>query len=176
MSAAVLSLGSNIGDRSAVLTKAVGELGATVRAVSAIYRTPPWGPVRQNDFHNVVVLVEDENTDAAGWLLRCLELERRAGRERTVRWGPRTLDADVITVDGLRSSEPALTLPHPRAAERAFVLVPWAEIDPAAELPGFGPVDQLIARLPAEVAQIRLVGQVERGHYAAPDGGMHRGG
>ncbi len=81
MSSAVLSLGSNMGDRKAQLQAAVKALGGVVRAVSSIYRTPPWGGVEQDDFFNIVVLVEDPDTDAAGWLRRCMALEEAAGRE-----------------------------------------------------------------------------------------------
>lgn len=153
MSRAVLSLGSNVGDRKATLQAAVTSLGSAVRAVSSIYRTPPWGGVEQDDFYNIIVLVEDNGVDARGWLQRCMTLEQAAGRERVVRWGPRTLDADVITVDShghpVLSDDPELTLPHPRAAERAFVLVPWMELDPTAELPRAGRIDELLAGLDA---------------------------
>ena len=93
--------------------------------------------------------------DAAGWLARAHELEQAAGRTREVRWGARTLDVDVVTVtadDGtpVLSDDPDLTLPHPRAHERAFVLVPWLALDPAATLPGRGPVADLLAALPAD--------------------------
>jgi len=148
MTRAVLSLGSNMGDRRAHLELAVASLGRAVRAVSSIYRTPPWGGVAQDDFYNIVVLTEDDDVDAPGWLTRCHELEQVAGRQRDVRWGPRTLDADVITVEvhghPVRSDDPELTLPHPRAAERAFVLIPWAEVDPTAELAGTGPIADLL--------------------------------
>jgi 2-amino-4-hydroxy-6-hydroxymethyldihydropteridine diphosphokinase len=162
MTRAVLSIGSNIGDRTAHLQTAVAALGRTVRAVSSIYRTPPWGGVKQDDFYNIVVIAEDERSDAAQWLQRCHELEQAAGRERLVRWGPRTLDADVISVElhghPVISADPELTLPHPRAAERGFVLVPWAEVDPAAELPGAGPIANLIDRL--DTSGITRVGHV----------------
>ncbi len=162
MSRAVLSLGSNVGDRRAHLEKAVASLGKSVRAVSRIYRTPPWGPVQQDDFYNIAVIVEDATVDANGWLARCQELEQAAGRERLVHWGPRTLDADVVTVEVHRkpvvSDDPVLTLPHPRAAERAFVLVPWAEIDPTADLPGVGPIADLIAAM--DLSGISRVGHV----------------
>ena len=130
-----------MGDRTAHLQAAVSALGRTVRAVSAIYRTPPWGGVEQDDFYNIVVLAEDGQVDDARWWWdRCQQLEQAAGRQRVVRWGPRTLDADVITVEvhgrQISSDDVELTLPHPRAAERAFVLMPWAEVDPTAELPG----------------------------------------
>jgi 2-amino-4-hydroxy-6-hydroxymethyldihydropteridine diphosphokinase len=163
MSRAVLSLGSNIGDRTAHLQTAVAALGRTVRAVSAIYRTPPWGGIEQQDFYNIVVLAEDGLVDDARWWLdRCRQLEQQAGRERVIRWGPRTLDADVITVElhgrPVRSDDPELTLPHPRAAERAFVLMPWAEVDPTAELPGAGPIAELLDGL--DTGGITRVGHV----------------
>lgn len=150
MTRAVLSLGSNLGDRIAHLRGAVDALGPTVRAVSEVYRTPPWGGVPQDDFDNIVVLVEDAETDAAGWWARSQDLEAAAGRERVVRWGPRTLDVDVITVEdsagrAVLSDDPQLTLPHPRAAERAFVLLPWLEVDPEGAVPGAGPISGLLS-------------------------------
>jgi 2-amino-4-hydroxy-6-hydroxymethyldihydropteridine diphosphokinase len=162
MTRAVLSIGSNIGDRTAYLQTAVAALGRTVRAVSSIYRTPPWGGVEQDDFYNIVVIVEDGEDGSAQWLRRCRELEEAAGRERLVHWGPRTLDADVITVEQhghpIVSADPELTLPHPRAAQRAFVLVPWAEVDPTAELPGAGSIADLIDGL--DTSGITRVGHV----------------
>jgi 2-amino-4-hydroxy-6-hydroxymethyldihydropteridine diphosphokinase len=162
MSWAVLSLGSNVGDRTGHLQTAVHGLGRTVRAVSSIYRTPPWGGVAQPDFYNIVVIAEDDGIDPRAWWQRCQELERAAGRERTVRWGPRTLDADVIMVEvhgqPVISDDPDLILPHPRAAERAFVLRPWAEVDPTAELPGAGPIADLLEEL--DTAGIARVGHV----------------
>ncbi len=158
----MLSLGSNIGDRTGHLQQAVRQLGPPVRAVSSIYRTPPWGGVEQDDFYNIVVLAEAAGVDARGWLGRCHELERAADRQRLQHWGPRTLDADVITVrvrgQVIISDDPDLTLPHPRAAERAFVLVPWAEVDPAAELPGAGPIADLLAGM--DTTAITRVGHV----------------
>ena len=133
MSRAVLSIGSNLGDRLAHLRSVVEAL-RPVR-VSSVYETAPWGGVEQDDFLNAVVIAEDDDLDPYGWLARAQELEAAAGRVRDVRWGPRTLDVDVIDVDGIVSADPVLTLPHPRAHERAFVLVPWAEIDPAVPVP-----------------------------------------
>lgn len=147
MSHAVLSIGSNLGDRLAHLRGCVDGLGDAVRAVSGVYETAPWGPVPQEDYLNAIVLVAEEDTDPAGWLARAHDAEAHAGRARDVRWGPRTLDVDVIAVDDVTSADPALTLPHPRAHERAFVLVPWAEVDPAAVLSGHGPVADLARRL-----------------------------
>ncbi|WNV76241.1 2-amino-4-hydroxy-6-hydroxymethyldihydropteridine diphosphokinase [Geodermatophilus sp. DSM 44513] len=156
MSRAVLSLGANLGDRAAALRAAVTALAddGVLVARSTLYETPPWGPVEQPPYLNAVVVVRGDR-DAAGWLTRAHELEQAAGRTRDVRWGPRTLDVDVVTVTGddgrpVLSDDPALTLPHPRAHERAFVLVPWAALDPTAVLPGRGRVRDLLAALPAE--------------------------
>ncbi len=192
MTAAVLSLGSNMGDSLGYLRAAVEGLGAAVRRVSSVYRTPPWGPVPQDDFLNIAVLVVDDAVDAPGWLQRCHELERAAHRERLVRWGPRTLDADVVAVwerasgpgedaeieydavlgadrEPVVSADPVLMLPHPRAHERAFVLVPWNEIQPGATLPGHGPVAVLLAHL--DTSEIVRVGEIDMSGPGA--GGPH---
>jgi 2-amino-4-hydroxy-6-hydroxymethyldihydropteridine diphosphokinase len=151
----VLSLGANLGDRAGTLRAALAALAADGPvAHSGLYETPPWGPVEQPPYLNAVVVVSAPR-DASGWLARAHELEQAAGRTRDVRFGPRTLDVDVITVTGddgtpVLSDDPALTLPHPRAHERAFVLVPWATLDPAAVLPGHGSVADLIRALPAD--------------------------
>ena len=160
MSRAVLSLGANLGDRAATLREAIDALADDgLVARSTLYETPPWGPVEQPPYLNAIAIV-DGPRDAAGWLARAHELEQSAGRTREVRWGPRTLDVDVVTVTGddgapLVSDDPELTLPHPRAHERAFVLVPWAALGPAAELPGRGRVADLLGALPpADVASV----------------------
>ena len=155
MTRAVLSLGANLGDRAGALRAALTALkddGLIAR--STLYETPPWGPVEQPPYLNAVAVVRGDR-DAAGWLARAHELEHAAGRTRDVRFGPRTLDVDVITVIGddgtpVVSDDPALTLPHPRAHERAFVLVPWLTLDPAAVLPGHGRVADLVHALPAD--------------------------
>lgn len=144
MTRAVLSAGSNQGDRMGNLALAVDGFGDAVRAVSPIYQTAPRGVTDQADFLNLVLIVEDGATDEWGWLRRAQRLERDAGRERTRRWGPRSLDVDVITVDTVISDDAELTLPHPRAHERAFVLVPWLDVDPTAEIPGRGRVSDLL--------------------------------
>jgi len=158
MSRAVLSLGSNLGDRLGHLSDAVAALDSLVTAVSSVYRTPPWGPVVQDDYYNLTLIAEAQELDAYGWLDRCRALEQAAGRVRDIRWGPRTLDADVITVDDVVSDDPDLVLPHPRAHERGFVLLPWAEIEPTAELPGFGSIVVLLAGL--DSSGIERVGHV----------------
>jgi 2-amino-4-hydroxy-6-hydroxymethyldihydropteridine diphosphokinase len=159
VSRALLSLGSNLGDRRRHLSAAVRALGDEVVAVSAIYRTPPWGPVPQDDYYNLVVRASSPALDAYGWLARCRQLEQAAGRVRDIRWGPRTLDADVVVVDGVESVDPDLILPHPRAHERAFVLLPWVELEPEAVLPGHGPIAALLAGL--DVRDIVAVGHVD---------------
>ena len=155
MTRAVLSLGGNLGDRAATLRAAMVALGQHgLVARSMLYETPPWGPVEQPPYLNAIAVVRGDR-DPAGWLALAHQLERAAGRTREVRWGARTLDVDVVTVtadDGtpVRSADPDLTLPHPRAAERAFVLVPWLAVDPGATLPGRGRVADLVAALPPE--------------------------
>ncbi|MDQ1712168.1 MAG: dihydroneopterin aldolase / 2-amino-4-hydroxy-6-hydroxymethyldihydropteridine diphosphokinase [Frankiaceae bacterium] len=148
----MLSLGANLGDRLAALRTAVALLAGsvTVDAVSPVYETAPVGGPDQPDYLNAVVLVTTSLPPPA-LLALAHAVESAAGRERAERWGPRTLDVDVIAYDDLVSDEPALTLPHPRAHERAFVLRPWLDVDPAAALPGRGPVAALLAAAGGEV-------------------------
>ncbi|WP_229067776.1 2-amino-4-hydroxy-6-hydroxymethyldihydropteridine diphosphokinase [Actinoplanes sp. DH11] len=151
MTSAVLSLGSNLGDRHAHLRAAVDLLGSGVAAISGVYETPPWGDTAQPPYLNALVLVHDATATARDWLDRARACESAAGRVRDPerRFGPRTLDVDVIAVrsaDGtpVISDDPELTLPHPRAHLRAFVLRPWLDVDPDAVLPGHGPVAALL--------------------------------
>jgi 2-amino-4-hydroxy-6-hydroxymethyldihydropteridine diphosphokinase len=133
---AFLGLGSNLGDRWAHLRRAVDQLRAgsraPVTAVSRVYETSPvGGPPGQGPYLNVVVeLVLAPGTDPYRLLEECRRLEAAAGRVRAARWGPRTLDADVLWVDGLALDSPELTVPHPRWRERRFVLAPLAELAP----------------------------------------------
>jgi 2-amino-4-hydroxy-6-hydroxymethyldihydropteridine diphosphokinase len=147
VSGAVLSLGSNLDDRFGYLQGAVAGLAGVLRAVSPVYENPAWGVPDQPAFLNAVVLVEASGVDARGWLDMAQALERAAGRRRTIRWGPRTLDVDVVTVDGVTSTDLELTLPHPGAHQRVSVLLPWHDVDPAAVLPGRGPVARLLSGL-----------------------------
>ncbi|WP_026422859.1 2-amino-4-hydroxy-6-hydroxymethyldihydropteridine diphosphokinase [Actinokineospora inagensis] len=147
MSRAVLSLGSNLGDRLANLRIAIDGLSSALVAVSPVYETAAWGVTDQPDFLNAVCVVDDPATDAWGWLRRGQALENAAGRVRELHWGPRTLDVDVVTVDDVRSDDPELLLPHPGTHERATVLVPWLDIDPDAVVPGRGRADDLLADL-----------------------------
>ena len=156
MTRAVLSAGTNLGDRVARLGEVVDAFADNLVAASSIYSTAPWGGVEQPDFYNITLIV-DAPISARDWLERGFELERAADRTRDIRWGPRTLDVDVICAtdaDGqpITSDDEVLTLPHPRAADRAFVLVPWLEIEPDATLwtpDGVRFVVDLVAALPA---------------------------
>jgi 2-amino-4-hydroxy-6-hydroxymethyldihydropteridine diphosphokinase len=133
---AFLGLGSNLGDRWAHLRRAVDQLRAgsavPVTAVSPVYETDPiGGPEEQGPYLNLVVeLAVAATVDPYRILEECRRLEAAAGRVRSVRWGPRTLDADVIWIDGIALDDPELTIPHPRWRERRFVLVPLADLAP----------------------------------------------
>ena len=152
----MIALGANLGDPRAAVLGAIDALAAaddvTVVATSGLYETDPVGGPEQPVFVNAVVVVESSRTP-----MQLLDLahtvEQRWQRVRDVRWGPRTLDVDIIDVDGVVSDDPVLTLPHPRAFERAFVLVPWREIQPDAVLTGHGP----IADLAVDVSGVRLM-------------------
>ena len=143
----VLALGSNLGDRREILQEAVDAIarieGVRVEKVSPVYETLPVGGPPQPDFLNAVLLART-SLPTLDLLDRLHEVEAEFDRVRLVRWGPRTLDIDVITVEGERSDDPELTLPHPRAHQRAFVLAPWHDVDPDAVLPGYGPVADLL--------------------------------
>lgn len=144
---AVLSLGSNVGDREAHLRAGLEIIASRVAVlrVSPVYETAPVGGVAQDDFLNLVALVDTSDPEVAFATGQAAEQAR--GRLRSTRWGPRTLDVDVIDVDGQRRDDPRLTLPHPRAHERAFVLRPWLDVDPDAAVAGRGPVWMLLARV-----------------------------
>lgn len=147
MTRAVLSLGSNLGDRFGYLRAAVDGFARAVVAASPVYETAPWGGVEQGDYLNAVIVVDDPATGAWAWLRRGQALEDAAGRSRAVHWGPRTLDVDVVCVDEVLSDHPDLRLPHPGTADRATVLRPWLDVEPDAVLPGRGPVAALLAAL-----------------------------
>jgi 2-amino-4-hydroxy-6-hydroxymethyldihydropteridine diphosphokinase len=135
---AYLALGSNLGDRLATLQRAVDLLGArpgiAVRRSSRVYETEPVGPP-QPRYLNAVIEVRTE-LEPRELLEACLDVETELGRVRGERWGPRTLDVDVLTYEDRRVDEPGLVVPHPRMHERAFVLVPLLELDPDLVLPG----------------------------------------
>jgi 2-amino-4-hydroxy-6-hydroxymethyldihydropteridine diphosphokinase len=151
---AVVALGANLGDREATLTAALRDIARLplvdeVRASHPLesVAVKPEGPdAAAPAYLNAVALVTTRlaPTVLLGYLHA---IEARHGRERRERWGDRTLDLDLIAYGDVRSTDPALTLPHPRAAERDFVLAPWLEVDPDAVLPGVGRVDALRERL-----------------------------
>lgn len=151
----VLSLGSNLGDRLENLQEAIDALfdapGLTFVALSPVYETEPYAPPgqsipEQGDFLNVVV-VADTRLAPEMLLERVLNIENAMQRIREVRWGPRTLDIDIVTFGNVISDDPRLTLPHPLAHERAFVLAPWADLEPNTLLPGHGRVADLAAAI-----------------------------
>ncbi|WP_433530200.1 2-amino-4-hydroxy-6-hydroxymethyldihydropteridine diphosphokinase [Micromonospora sp. CA-263727] len=164
MTRAVLSLGSNLGDRLGHLRTALVTLGDSVLVASGVYETPAWGDTEQPAYLNAVLLVADPAAGPHDWLARARAAERAAGRVRDPlrRFGPRTLDVDVIGVwtDDDRpvlSDDPELILPHPRAHLRAFVLRPWIDIQPYGRLPGHGWLTDLLTSGPttADVADLR---------------------
>lgn len=133
----LLGLGSNLGDRIGHLRRAVQAIPDLV-AVSPVYETEPVGGPEQGAYLNIVV--ELDTTLTPRRLLRiCRELERQAQRVRRVRWGPRTLDVDILWIDGVTVAEDDLTVPHARAHERNFVMRPLLDLAPELELPGWDP-------------------------------------
>jgi 2-amino-4-hydroxy-6-hydroxymethyldihydropteridine diphosphokinase len=144
---AAFGLGANLGDRVAALQGAVDLIAPllTDAVVSSVYETAPvGGPADQPDYANAV-LVGSTDLDPHALLAAAHEAEQAWHRTREVRWGPRTLDVDVLAVGDLELHDPDLEIPHPRAHERGFVLVPWAEADPAAVIPARGRVAELAA-------------------------------
>lgn len=136
-----LSIGSNLQDPVEEVEKAIVEIGNRFHIVSqsSRYRTAPVGGPDQPYFVNAVVIIDSQDSPKSV-LEQLHAIESKAGRVRDVRWGPRTLDIDIINADGLISEDPDCFLPHPRAHQRAFVLVPWLEADPEAFLMGVGRV------------------------------------
>ena len=155
---AVLSIGSNMEDRCALLQTVFDEFAEETVAASPVFATPPWGVTDQDEFLNAVLIVDVDCTPLE-LLRRGQKLEEAAERVRVRHWGPRTLDVDIVQIDGVTSEDPELTLPHPYAHERAFVLVPWLAADEHAELNGT-PVRELIADLDEdEVAAVKELGE-----------------
>lgn len=146
---ALIGLGSNVGDKEANVARAIDLLTAPgdIRLVAAsrLYRTAPWGVEDQDWFVNAAIAVATKLT-ARELLVRCLGIENAMKRVRRERWGPRVIDVDVLTYRDEISDAPDLTLPHPRITERAFVLVPLADIAPAEWIAGRTVADWLAAR------------------------------
>ncbi|MFF8291265.1 2-amino-4-hydroxy-6-hydroxymethyldihydropteridine diphosphokinase [Streptomyces sp. NPDC016309] len=147
---AVISIGANLGNRLETLQGAIDALedtpGVRVKAVSPVYETEPWGvdPGSQPSYYNAVVLLKT-TLPPASLLERAHAVEEAFARVRDERWGPRTLDVDIVAYADVVSDDPVLTLPHPRAHERAFVLAPWHDVEPEAQLPGAGAVAELLS-------------------------------
>lgn len=143
---AALGLGGNIGDPVLAFGAALRGLGlnprVALRAISSVYRTAPWGKLDQPEFFNLAVMIETDLA-ASDLLDLCLALERASGRERRERWGPRTLDIDILTYGTQAIDQPGLQVPHPRIAERAFVLAPLAEIAPDLLIDGVAAVTRI---------------------------------
>ncbi|MDX3798392.1 2-amino-4-hydroxy-6-hydroxymethyldihydropteridine diphosphokinase [Streptomyces sp. AK04-3B] len=146
---AVLSLGSNLGNRLETLQGAIDALedtpGVRIKAVSPVYETAPWGvePGSQPSYFNAVVLLKT-TLPPSSLLERAHAVEEAFHRVRDERWGARTLDVDIVAYADVVDDDPHLTLPHPRAHERAFVLAPWHDVEPEAQLPGLGAVADLL--------------------------------
>ncbi|MFE6690732.1 2-amino-4-hydroxy-6-hydroxymethyldihydropteridine diphosphokinase [Streptomyces sp. NPDC057743] len=157
---AVISLGSNLGNRLETLQGAVDALedtpGVRVKAVSPVYETEPWGVEAgsQPSYFNAVVLIKT-TLPPESLLERGHAIEEAFERVRDERWGPRTIDVDILTYQNVVSDDPRLTLPHPRAHERAFVLVPWHDVDPEAEVPGRGDVASLLTEVGTDGVNLR---------------------
>ncbi|WP_406258097.1 2-amino-4-hydroxy-6-hydroxymethyldihydropteridine diphosphokinase [Streptomyces nigra] len=149
---AVLALGSNLGNRLETLQGAVDALadtpGLRIKGVSPVYETEPWGvdPGSQPSYFNAVVVLKT-TLPPSSLLERAHAVEEAFHRVRDERWGARTLDVDIVAYADVVSDDPVLTLPHPRAHERAFVLAPWYDLDPEAQLPGRGAVADLLGTL-----------------------------
>ena len=144
----VIALGSNLGDREENLNRAEAELSEVIRidAISTFIETDPVGGPTQPDYLNAV-LIGDCDRQPEELLQLLLQIESRLGRIRDVKWGPRTLDLDLIVAGDLFIDSEELHIPHPRAHERAFVLAPWLEIDPDGYIPGKGRISDLLAGL-----------------------------
>ncbi|MBU7598133.1 2-amino-4-hydroxy-6-hydroxymethyldihydropteridine diphosphokinase [Streptomyces sp. P38-E01] len=149
---AVISIGSNLGNRLETLQGAVDALedtpGLRVKAVSPVYETEPWGvePDTQPSYFNAVVLIKT-TLPPASLLERGHAIEEAFERVRDERWGPRTIDVDIVSYQDVVQSDPGLELPHPRAHERAFVLIPWHDVDPSGTVPGRGSIVELLAEI-----------------------------
>ncbi|CAB4768949.1 MAG: 2-amino-4-hydroxy-6-hydroxymethyldihydropteridine diphosphokinase [Actinobacteria bacterium] len=148
MTRVVLSIGANLGDAETMVHQTIHQLSQILKEskASRIYQTAPVGVEDQPEFFNAVVMGEWGGT-ADELLEKTSKLEEAAGRERILRWGVRTLDIDIIAFGDQVSHDPKLTLPHPRAHERLFVLIPWIELQPDAHLIGQGDVRGIIDAL-----------------------------
>ena len=164
MARAYLSLGSNTGDRLAHLRSAVRHLerhGIQIARASSVYETAPVGPVKQAPFLNAVVEVST-TLPPVGLLAFILAVETALGRERLIRWGPRTVDMDLLLYEERRVDLPYLQIPHPRMHERRFVLVPLLEVEPDITIPGIGRARACLDALDPESQPAREVGPLRK--------------
>lgn len=165
MVAACVALGSNLEDPKAQVERGFTALAhlphTTLIARSRLYRTPPWGIVEQPDFINAVALL-DTSLPPRELLDALLAVEAQAGRVRGERNGPRILDLDLLLYGDSKVQEPGLDIPHPRLHERAFVLLPLADVGPALEVPGQGRVSELLARVDTRGCTLVVLDQAGR--------------
>lgn len=154
-----IGIGANLGDRLEALQCAVDELATIGQlvALSDVYETDPVGGPEQPEYYNAVVVVETAASPQEV-LATAHRAEQGKGRTREIRWGARTLDVDVLAYEQLVSDDPVLTLPHPRATERGFVMVPWAQIDPDFRLPD----GRTVAQVDVDTAGVRRLGPLLR--------------
>ena len=145
---AVIALGSNLGNRELNIDSAIAELAKIIEIthLSTNHETDPVGGPEQPKYLNAVLIAET-HLDPHELLISMLEIENKLGRKREIHWGPRTIDLDLIVVGDEVVVSDVLVLPHPRAHERKFVLEPWLEIDPIAQIPGFGLVESILQRI-----------------------------
>jgi 2-amino-4-hydroxy-6-hydroxymethyldihydropteridine diphosphokinase len=145
---AVIALGSNLGNRELNIDSAIAELAKIIEIshLSTNHETDPVGGPEQPKYLNAVLIAETQ-LDPHELLISMLEIENKLGRKREIHWGPRTIDLDLIVVGDQVVVSDVLVLPHPRAHERKFVLEPWLEIDPTAQIPGIGLVESILQRI-----------------------------
>jgi 2-amino-4-hydroxy-6-hydroxymethyldihydropteridine diphosphokinase len=145
---AVIALGSNLGNRELNIDSAIAELAKIIEIshLSTNHETDPVGGPEQPKYLNAVLIAETQ-LDPHELLISMLEIENKLGRKREIHWGPRTIDLDLIVVGDEVVVSDVLVLPHPRAHERKFVLEPWLEIDPTAQIPGLGLVESILQRI-----------------------------
>jgi 2-amino-4-hydroxy-6-hydroxymethyldihydropteridine diphosphokinase len=145
---AVIALGSNLGNRELNIDSAIAELAKIIEIthLSTNHETDPVGGPEQPKYLNAILIAETQ-LDPHELLISMLEIENKLGRKREIHWGPRTIDLDLIVVGDEVVVSDVLVLPHPRAHERKFVLEPWLEIDPTAQIPGLGLVESILQRI-----------------------------
>jgi len=145
---AVIALGSNLGNRELNIDSAIAELAKIIEIshLSTNHETDPVGGPEQPKYLNAILIAETQ-LDPHELLISMLEIENKLGRKREIHWGPRTIDLDLIVFGDEVVVSDVLVLPHPRAHERKFVLEPWLEIDPTAQIPGLGLVESILQRI-----------------------------